>query len=69
MEDKIKLDYAKHLRWYSVVNYLVTLAEQIALFYYGYMTLFWVCLVLNILGIIVLANKIAKIEKEVSVSK
>lgn len=65
MEAEIKLEYAKHLRWYGVVNYLIALAEQIALFYYGYMTLFWVGLVLNILGILGLGLRIAKIEKEI----
>ena len=63
MGNQTKLKYAIQLRWYGIINYLIVLAEQIALFYYGYMTFFWVALILNIIGMLGLGLTISNIEK------
>lgn len=61
MDNQLKL--LIHLRWYSAANYLIALGEQIALYYFHYMTFFWIALVLNILTMFSISFKINKLEK------
>lgn len=63
MEYKTK--YAIHLRWYGLVNYLIAVSEQIALWKFGLHTFFWWALALNILGVVGLTMTINKIEKQI----
>lgn len=58
-------NYAIRLRWYGLANYLVALAEQIALWNYAARWFFWVALVLNVLGMMGLGTVINKVEKKI----
>ncbi len=62
MREEIK--YVTNYRWYMVVNYLVALGEQIALFHYGYMTFFWWALAFNVLGTLASDHRLGKLEKK-----
>lgn len=57
------------MRWYSVVNYLISVIEQVLLWIYCDHIWFWICLVLNIMGIIVIGDKISMLEKKLSLTK
>lgn len=67
MDEDNKLKFLIHLRWYSAVNYIVALGEQVTLYHYKFMTFFWIALTLNILTIITLSLKVSKLEKELSI--
>lgn len=62
MNNEIK--YLICYKWYSVVNYLIALGEQIALWNYCSRGFFWTGLVLNVLGILTIGSKITKLEKK-----
>lgn len=66
MTEENKLKFLIHMRWYSAANYLIALGEQIALYYYGFMTFFWIALVLNVITVVGLAIKINNLEKSLA---
>lgn len=67
MNEDNAMKFLIHLRWYSAANYLIALGEQIALYYYGYMTFFWWALVFNLITVFSVAAKITRLEKELEI--
>ncbi len=60
--------YVMFLRVYGTVNYLIAMAEQIALWHFRLHTFFWWALILNVLGVIGLGIQISKLEKRLGLS-
>lgn len=64
MEEANLVRFVTNYRWYYVVNYVITILEQVALWRYSTTLFFWIALVLNIIGIFSVASRLSKLEKQ-----
>jgi hypothetical protein len=58
------MEYTKNYLWYTAVNYIVAVVEQVLLWNYASRTFFWIALILNVAGCFGASIKLSKLEKK-----